>query len=166
MKRGINAFFWVALLLAAVVVLVRVQGNKNARTFPATATATASSITSAPRLALPQPQPVDAAVERPVPPAFVGPSEKAVMDELRATVKSDPARATELAMEARKRFGNDTADAEERDALLIDSLINQQRIGAARAEAEDYLERYPQGRFAQHIFIMLGVHPRPHGPNR
>jgi hypothetical protein len=112
------------------------------------------------------PHSVDAAAERPAPPALTGPNEKAVMDELRATVKSDPARATELALQARKRFGNDTPEAEERDALLIDSLINQQRIGAARAEAEDYLERYPQGRFAQHIFIMLGVHPRPHGPNR
>jgi hypothetical protein len=86
-----------------------------------------------------------------------------LMQRLRETVKSDPAQATTLAEEGERRFP-DSPFAEERGALAIDALINQQRIGAARARAEDFLARYPNGPYSVHVALMTGVHPRPSAP--
>jgi hypothetical protein len=91
--------------------------------------------------------------------------EQGLMRQIRAHVKSDPPRAEALAREGRQRFG-DTPEADERDALLVDALINQQRIGAARSETYYYFDHHPGGRFAEHLFAMTGVHPRPAGPGR
>ena len=86
-----------------------------------------------------------------------------LMQKIRESVKKDPALAVSLAYEARRSFPA-SPRAEERDALLIDGLINLQKIGAARDEAERYLERYPNGRYASYIFAMTGASPRPKGP--
>jgi hypothetical protein len=88
-----------------------------------------------------------------------------IMQKIRENVKTNPALAVSLAYEARRSF-SESRHAEERDALLIDALINIQKIGAARSEAEKYLEQYPNGRYAAHIFAMTGASPRPHGPGR
>jgi hypothetical protein len=85
------------------------------------------------------------------------------MQQIRAYVKSDPPLAEALAREGRQRFG-DSPDADERDALLVDALINQQRIGAARSETYYYFDHHPGGRFGEHLFVMTGVHPRPARP--
>jgi hypothetical protein len=87
------------------------------------------------------------------------------MQQLRALVKSDPGKAEALAREDRQRFP-ESADADERDALLVDTLINQQRIGAARSETYYYFDHHPGGRFTEHLFAMTGVHPTPSGPHR
>jgi hypothetical protein len=87
------------------------------------------------------------------------------MQQLRALVKSDPEKAEALAREARQRFP-DSADADERDALLVDALLNQQRIGAARSETYYYFDHHPGGVFTEHLFAMTGVHPPPRGPRR
>jgi outer membrane protein assembly factor BamD (BamD/ComL family) len=87
------------------------------------------------------------------------------MQKIRENVKSNPALAVSLVHEARRSFP-ESQHAEERDALLIDALINSQKIGAARSEAEQYLDRHPNGRFAAHIFAMTGASPRPKGPGR
>ena len=91
--------------------------------------------------------------------------EKTLLQQIRENVRSNPQLAESLAREGRNRFP-DGVDAEERDALLVDALINQQRIGAARSETYYYLDHYPAGRFAEHLFVMTGVHPRPRGPSR
>jgi hypothetical protein len=91
--------------------------------------------------------------------------EKKLVQQIRENVKSNPQLAESLAREGRRLFP-DGADAEERDALLVDALINQQRIGAARSETYYYFDHYPTGRFAEHLFVMTGVHPRPLGPSR
>jgi hypothetical protein len=91
--------------------------------------------------------------------------EPAMLQQIRAHVKSDPQLAEALAREARQRFA-DSADADERDALLVDALINQQRIGAARSETYYYLDHHPGGRFADHLLVMTGVHPSPARPGR
>jgi hypothetical protein len=49
--------------------------------------------------------------------------------------------------------------------LLVDALINQQRIGAARDETYYYFDHHRNGRFSEHLFVMTGVHP-PHGGPR
>jgi len=78
-------------------------------------------------------------------------------------VRSDPRRAESLAREARARFPN-SPHADEWDALLVDSLVNQERIGAARSETYYYYDRHPGGAFAAHLFALTGVHPTPVGP--
>jgi hypothetical protein len=85
------------------------------------------------------------------------------MQRIRDAVKSNPSLAVSLAYQARRSFP-DSPHAEERDALLIDGLINLQKIGAARSEAEQFLERFPNGRYAVHVFAMTGASPRPKGP--
>jgi uncharacterized protein YaiL (DUF2058 family) len=91
--------------------------------------------------------------------------EPALLRQIRALVKSDPGKAEALAREARQR-SPDSAEADERDALLVDALINQQRIGAARSETYYYFDHHPGGRFTEHLFAMTGVHPTPSGPHR
>jgi hypothetical protein len=109
----------------------------------------------APRLARVRPR-LDAGLAAEAPALDEG----TLMHELRALVKDDPRKAESLARVARERFG-DSPSADERDALLVDALINQQKIGAARSETYYYVDHHPNGRFAEHLFAMTGVHPPP-----
>jgi hypothetical protein len=120
----------------------------------------------------PQIRPTTVASPAPVParsldaghgPGGVTPGEPALMGQIRALVKSRPAEAEGLAREARRRFP-DGADADERDALLVDALINQEHIGAARDETYYYFDHHPGGRFGDHLSVMTGVRPRPSRP--
>jgi hypothetical protein len=121
-------------------------------------------VTQSPRLAVaPIFKPDAGVVVRPR--QAVVPSEQDLMQQIRANVKSNPQLAESLAREDRQRFP-DSPESDERDALLVDALINQQRIGAARSETYYYLDHHPDGRFAEHLFVMTGVHPRPSGPGR
>jgi len=90
--------------------------------------------------------------------------EATLMRQLRDNVRSNSELAESLAREGRQRFF-DSAASDERDALLVDALINQQRIGAARSETYYYFDHHPNGRFGEHLFVMTGVHPTPKGPN-
>jgi hypothetical protein len=124
----------------------------------------AEQVVQGPRLAvIPIFKPDSGVVARPR--EAVVPSEQDLMQQLRANVKSNPQLAESLAREDRQRFP-DSPESDERDALLVDALINQQRIGAARSETYYYLDHHPGGRFAEHLFVMTGVHPRPSGPGR
>jgi hypothetical protein len=91
--------------------------------------------------------------------------ELTLMQRIRDTVQSNPPLAEALAREGRQRFA-DSADSDERDALLVDALINQQRIGAARSETYYYFDHHPGGRFGEHLFVMTGVHPTPRRPGQ
>lgn len=82
---------------------------------------------------------------------------------IRATVRDHPEEAESLAREARARFPS-SPHADEWDAVLVDALVNQQRIGAARSEAYYYYDHHPGGSFAAHLFALTGVHPMPVGP--
>jgi hypothetical protein len=106
-------------------------------------------------LALP-PRALDAGRDSP-PASF---DEAALMRQIRALVKSRPERAEQLAREARRRFP-EGVQADERDSLLVDALINQQRIGRARDETYYYFDHHPKGRFRDHLSVMTGVRPRP-----
>jgi hypothetical protein len=89
--------------------------------------------------------------------------EATLMQQLREHVRSNPALAEALAREGRRRFP-DSADSDERDALLVDALLNQQRIGVARSETYYYLDHHRNGRYAEHLFVMTGVRPEPEPP--
>lgn len=97
----------------------------------------------------------------PVEPAEM--DEPALMEKLRAGSKSAPAAALSLADEGESRFG-DSAFAEERRALAIQALIDNDCIGAARSRAYQFLERYPNGPYSAHVAAMTGVHVTPTRP--
>jgi hypothetical protein len=86
--------------------------------------------------------------------------EPALMAKIRTDAKTAPTSALSLAEEGEQRFG-DSGFAEERRALVIQSLVNLQRIGLARSRAYEFLQRYPSGSYSAHVAAMTGVHPRP-----
>jgi hypothetical protein len=86
--------------------------------------------------------------------------EPALMAKIRTDAKTAPTSALSFAEEGEQRFG-DSGFAEERRALVIQSLINLQRIGLARSRAYEFLQRYPSGSYSAHVAAMTGVHPRP-----
>jgi hypothetical protein len=116
----------------------------------------------------PSPPPVvppPSAPNRGVQATGTGSEEQFLVEQVRALVRADPVRAEALARESRQRFPQgETAD--ERDALLVDALVNQQRIGAARDESYYYFQHHPGGQFGEHLFIMTGARPAPQGPGR
>jgi hypothetical protein len=165
MRRATSLGFFLFLVACAIVLYVRLQGREAATAPVAPGAPTKPEPTAPPaaspppRLAVP-PRSPDASRHVQSPAAL---AEPALMQQIRALVKSEPQRAEALAREARRRFP-DGAEADERDALLVDALINQQRIGAARDETYYYFDHHPNGRFAEHLFVMTGVHPRPSRP--
>ncbi len=161
MRRVANITFFLAIIACgALFYWRRSQRAEMPRPGAATPTPQASMPASPPRLALAPPGP-DASYS-----ARIQASDEAMlMQELRALVKKDPEHAEALARAGRLRFP-DSPDADERDALLVDALINQQRIGAARSETYYYFDHHPSGRFSDHLFAMTGVHPTPRRPRR
>lgn len=99
----------------------------------------------------------------PTPAAAKTTDEQQLLAGIRANVRSDPKAAESLAREARARFPN-SPHADEWDAALVDALVNQQRIGAARSETYYYYDHHPRGTFAAHLFALTGVHPTPPVP--
>lgn len=126
--------------------------------------APSTTAAAAPRASRP-PTPVAPSppLPRPTAPAAVPGPEEELLVGIRAKVRSDPRGAESLAREARARFPN-SAQADEWDALLVNALVNQQRIGAARSETYYYYDHHPGGAFAAHLFALTGVHPMPVGP--
>jgi len=159
MRRAFNIGFFVCAIACAVVLYTRLGQRKP--------TAVADKPLATAPLAAPSPPPrlSSAPALRDAGHDHAGTSldERGLLPQIRALVKSQPERAEALAREARRRFP-DGAEADERDALLVDALINQQRIGAARDETYYYIEHHPGGRFAEHLFVMTGVHPPPGRP--
>ncbi|MGB8294978.1 MAG: hypothetical protein WCG85_06090 [Polyangia bacterium] len=162
MRRAQHIAFFLAVLACALALYwqrshPRPKASKNAGD---TSVQVVQSVPP-PRLALAKPK-QDAEMADTGRPVL---DESSLMQQIRAHVKDDPSLAEALAREARQRFA-DSSDSDERDALLVDALINQQRIGAARSETYYYFDHHPGGRFGEHLFVMTGVHPRPAGPGR
>jgi hypothetical protein len=154
MRRVFNIGFFVCVIACAVVLYARLGQRKP------TAVADKPAATTPPAAPGPPPRLSSPPVLRDAGHDLAGTTldERALLRQIRALVKSQPERAEALAREARRRFP-DGAEADERDALLVDALINQQRIGAARDETYYYFDHHPSGRFSEHLFVMTGVHP-------
>jgi hypothetical protein len=82
------------------------------------------------------------------------------MNEIRAVVGREPTAALALIEAADQRYPR-SFFAEERGALRVDALVFADQIGLARDAAEEFLLRYPEGTYAEHIEVLTGVHPRP-----
>jgi hypothetical protein len=83
--------------------------------------------------------------------------EAALMAELRRIKDSDPARALELCRTGKQRF-HDSADAPERESILIHALASQGLPSEARGEAEDMVNRYPDSPWVREIEQFTGAH--------
>jgi hypothetical protein len=154
-QRALSIVFFVAVIACAAAVALQ-RGRRKPEAVPHE-----PSVTSAPAT-LPPPRLATSPV-RPDAGTHLADSaldEHGLLLQVRATVESNPEKAEALARESRRRFP-DGAEADERDALLVDALINQQRIGRARDETYYYFDHHPHGRFAEHLAAMTGVHPRP-----
>jgi len=157
-----------ALAAAGVVAGVRLLGRGDVtREAPASEGARPAAAESPPPRPAPPPAPAAPAPAAPAasaaPPDAAANGDDRLIEDIRANVRRDPRRAEALARQARSRFPG-SPNADERDALLVDALINQQRIGAARSETYYYYDHHPNGKFAAHLFSMTGVHPAPPTP--
>ena len=147
-----------ALLGGMIALGVWLRGTRRsvAETPVPDATATAALPASRPTTPIrPAPPPVPQAP----PPA----PEEELLVAIRAQVRSAPGQAESLARQARARFPA-SPHADEWDALLVDALVNQERIGAARSETYYYYDHHPDGAFAAHLFALTGLHPTSVGP--
>ena len=161
MRRTLTVGFLVGAVAVGIVLCTHVGQRPPPPEGPAGPPPPAAPGPQTPRLATSPSRPLDAGPG----PAPRPSDERTLLRQIRALVKADPERAEALARESRRRFpAGETAD--DRDALLVDALINQQRIGRARDETYYYFDHHPDGRFAEHLFIMTGVRPRPQGPGK
>jgi hypothetical protein len=161
MRRARNiALFLAAIAIGAILHWRRGERAETPKANEPTTSPPATATVQPPRMAAPPASRATASTA-----TSRNADEPAWLRQIRALVKSDPGKAEALAREARQRFP-DSMEADERDALLVDALINQQRIGAARSETYYYFDHHPGGRFSEHLFAMTGVHPTPSGPHR
>jgi hypothetical protein len=157
-QRALSIAFFAAVIACAAALFFQLARRKPEPAPPQPSVKPPPAALTPPRLAPPSIG-SDAGVrlvEKPL-------DEHGLLLQIRVAVQSNPARAEALARESRRRFPDGT-EADERDALLVDALINQQRIGPARDETYFYFDHHPHGRFAEHLSVMTGVHPSPRRP--
>jgi len=87
-------------------------------------------------------------------------SDDDLLKRLHETVDDDPRAAIGLAREAERLFA-DSPHADERSFLLMRALVHLGDIHAAREEAYRFYERFPSSPFAERVFRLTGLHPRP-----
>jgi hypothetical protein len=87
-------------------------------------------------------------------------NDESLMQQIRINVQSNPKLAETLIREEYRRFPN-SRNADERDALLVSTLMNQHRFYRARYEAIHYFKHHPHGRYAEHIARIMGTGDRP-----
>jgi hypothetical protein len=117
----------------------------------------------APPPAAPAPEPAAPAPPSPPAAAAAPDSEEKAMDDIRQTVKAAPLQALDLIATA-ERAHPGSRFSEERASLRIDALVYAGDVGRARDDAEEYLRRYPDGKYATHVEMLTGVHPHPGAP--
>jgi hypothetical protein len=80
-----------------------------------------------------------------------------LMSRLREAAKTDSAQAIKLAEEGNRRFP-DSADAPERESILIHSLASAERRNEARGRAEFMVNHYPDSEWVREIEAFTGAH--------
>lgn len=84
-------------------------------------------------------------------------NEKVMMARLREVATTDSAQAIKLAEEGNSRFP-DSADAPERESILIHALANAERRSEARGRAEFMVNHYPDSEWVREIEGFTGAH--------
>jgi len=84
--------------------------------------------------------------------------EAVLMARLREVAGPDPTAAVELAREGNRRFP-DSADAPERESILIHALAALDRPSEARGRAELMVNHYPDSTWVREIEAFTGAHP-------
>ena len=162
MKRAVPIFFWLSLICAVVCVIA--ARYRKPTPAPTRATSVPKLALEPPRSTLPDAVPADALGSEPpraMPRAAQSPRTEAdFMRRIHDNVRANPELAVSLAEQARQEFG-DSADSDERDRLLVDALINLQKIGAARDETLYYYRHHPAGQYRQYLWAMTGARPDP-----
>jgi hypothetical protein len=156
LKRAVHIFFWFSLMVALAVFLLRRKEETPKGAHPSSNLA-GSAAGIAPVQALPPAIPDSGSA---LPTESRTMSEAALMRQIRDQVKTSPSLAVELARLGRQRFG-DSPDSDERDKLLVEGLINLQKIGDARVETSYYYRHHPGGSYASYLFAMTGARPDP-----
>jgi type IV secretory pathway VirB10-like protein len=169
MKRAVHAFFWFSVVVAIAAVITR-QGKKPQPVPAVEVSAPKVALDPKPALepvrpALPPDGRLDAAAPdpstaTPAPAASAPRTEADFMRQIRDNVRANPELALALAKAARQELG-DSAESDERDKLLVDALINLQKIGAARDETGYYYRHHPAGQYRQYLWAMTGARPDP-----
>ena len=90
--------------------------------------------------------------------AAVPSDEDALVDEMRAILKSDPKRAEELGRIYQERFPGG-ARLDEADALLVYALYNQGLFDSAQLEAIRYFKSHPGGEYTKKLSRLSGMRP-------
>lgn len=106
----------------------------------------------------PQPSarpPIIAPMRRDEPTAMPEPQLMATLREMGGTA---PQRSIDLAREGQRRFPN-SADAAERDFIVVQSLVNLKRFHEAQDEARAMVRKYPDNQFALDAQRHLLVYP-------
>jgi hypothetical protein len=157
MKRTIHILFWLSLVTALLVFLLRRGGSHEAPTEKDEPPSPAGAL------------PVPAFVRTP-PPVFVRPDagspppaeaedpEAAVARQIRNLVRDNPAKAVELARAARERYG-DSRYSDDRDGFLVQGYYLLHDMAAARAEMPYYYKHHPHGRWGDYLFALTNVGP-------
>ena len=164
MKRAIHILFWLSLVTAVVVFLLRRGASHDAPTDEETPSLSPAGALPVPARAgirppvfiTPDAGPAPAAQPAPVDPEVA--AEMALMKQIRDNYRSNPSKAIEPAREARRRFG-DSRDADERDSLLIQAYLNSGDRASARADMPYYYQHHPHGRWADYLFALTNVGP-------
>lgn len=164
MKRAIHILFWLSLVTAVVVFLLRRGASHDAPTDEETPPLSPAGALPVPARAgirppvfiTPDAGPAPAAEPPPVDPEVA--AEMALMKQIRDNYRSNPTKAIEAGREARQRFG-DSRDADERDSLLIQAYLNSGDRASARADMPYYYQHHPHGRWADYLFALTNVGP-------
>jgi hypothetical protein len=90
--------------------------------------------------------------------APAGPLDEArLMERLRAIKDQDPAAAVTLAREGNRRFPDSPA-APERTSILVHALVAAGDPSAARGEAEEMVNHYPDSSWVREVEQFTGAH--------
>lgn len=148
----------VSLALVVGTELFSPKTGARSATPNATAPTEVESIASPPVAALAVPPHANAAPSAgSVAPVPNVPDEAALMSELRRIRARDPKRALELAREGNRQFPS-TPEAAERAAIAIHALSDLGQSSEARGEAEDMVNRYPDGEWVRDVEQFTGAH--------
>jgi predicted lipid-binding transport protein (Tim44 family) len=166
---GIAAALLGAALIGALVLWFAAKRPDPERRAPVPppATPAPSPVVRAPEIELERP--VQAEPAAPVGPAAAAPVAPAVAEQPAATAKLDQSEMDQLLVQdpsaalAKVMAATPADDAEAQRLRLLEvrALVALKEISSARAQAQDYYQRWPDGPDVAYLERLTGLHPTP-----